>query len=224
MTARQLPLDLPHRPALDRSSLTVTPANRLAVAALDRWRDWPGAKLLLTGAEGSGKSHLARIWRTETGADLVPAGTHPRLPAGARIIVEDADRIAGDGPGEVALLHLHDEILAQGGRLLLTARRPAAAWGLRLPDLASRMLATAAVALGAPDDDLLAAVLRKLLADRQLLVPAGLIGWLVPRMPRSHAAAAALVARLDSAALAQGGPVSRPMAQAVLDSLSPDTP
>ena len=37
----QLPLDLPHRPALGRSDFVVADNNRDAVAWLDLWPDWP---------------------------------------------------------------------------------------------------------------------------------------------------------------------------------------
>ena len=71
--------------------------------------------------------------------------------------------------------------------------------------------------LEAPDDALLAAVLAKLLADRQITPPATLIPYLLPRMERSIAAARALVAALDARSLASQRPVSRQLAAEVLD-------
>ncbi len=56
--------------------------------------------------------------------------------------------------------------------------------------------------LDAPDDALLAALLVKHFADRQVAVPPGLIDYLVPRIERSSAAAEAVVAALDRAGLA----------------------
>jgi chromosomal replication initiation ATPase DnaA len=79
------------------------------------------------------------------------------------------------------------------------------------------MQAAGAVALEAPDDMLLTAVLAKLLADRQLTPKPDLIPYLLPRMDRSFAAAGDLVARLDSASLAQKKPVTRSLAVQVLD-------
>ena len=71
---------------------------------------------------------------------------------------------------------------------------------------------------------LLSAVLVKLFADRQLAVPPALIPWLLQRMDRSFAGAQRLVAALDARALAEGRPVSRALAQAVLDSPAADRP
>lgn len=222
--ARQLAFDLPVRPALGRGDFFVSPANRLALAALDAG-GWPEGKLLLVGPEGAGKSHLAQVWAGDVGARVVAAAALAPLPLpepGATV-VEDADRIAGDRAAETALFHLHNHLLAARTPLLLTARSAPAGWGLVLPDLASRMEATATVGLLAPDDALLSAVLVKLFADRQIVVAAPLIPWLVGRMDRSFAAARRLVAELDARSLAAGGPVTRKLAAEVLDTLGPDT-
>lgn len=218
--AVQLALDLPPRAAMGRADFFPAPSNALALAQIDGWRDWPQRKLVLTGPPGSGKTHLAALWATQTGAETVPAeelalADLPALATGA-VAVENAERVAGYDAGERALFHLHNLVLAQGGHLLLTATRAPARWSLRLPDLASRMQATATAAIDPPDDALLAAVLVKLFADRQVQVPPALIPWLVARMDRSLAAARDLVARLDAAALAQGRPVGRSLAAAVL--------
>ena len=64
---RQLTFDLPVRPALGRGDFFVSPANALAIAQIDAGT-WPAGKLLLIGPEGAGKSQLAQVWATETGA------------------------------------------------------------------------------------------------------------------------------------------------------------
>lgn len=222
--ARQLTFDLPVRPALGRGDFLVSPANALALAQIDR-DDWPGGKLLLIGPEGAGKSHLAQVWATETGAVVLEAVALPEAPPEASaVVVEDAGKVAGDAAAETRLFHLHNHVLARGGRLLLTAATPPRRWGLTLPDLASRMEATALAAISPPDDALLSAVLVKLFADRQIAVAPGLIVWLVRRMDRSFAAARTLVAELDARALAQGGPVTRGIAREALDFLASGAP
>ena len=126
--------------------------------------------------------------------------------------------MAGDPRAETALFHLHNRLAERRLPLLLTAAAPPRDWGLGLPDLLSRMQGTAVTRLEPPDDALLSAALVKLFADRQIAVPASLIPWLVARMDRSLASARTLVARLDAAALARGGPVTRQLAAELLDS------
>lgn len=219
--SRQLVFDLPARDGMTRAEFFVSPANALALAALDGWQGWPGGKMLLLGPPGAGKTHLAQIWVAETGAALVPAADLagadiPGLAAAGRVAVEDAAAIAGNPQAEAALFHLHNLLAQTGGTLLLTAEAPPRDWGLRLPDLLSRMQAAPVTRIEAPDDALLSAVLVKLFADRQLAVAPNLIPYLVARMPRSVGAARALVAALDAAALAEGRPVTRSLAAGLL--------
>ena len=102
--------------------------------------------------------------------------------------------------------------------LLISAAAPAR-WPLSLPDLTSRLKAIPAVAVGDPDDPLLAAVLVKLFADRQLAVGDDVIAYLLPRMERSFAAARKIAAAIDEASLAQRRPVTVPLARTVLGEL-----
>lgn len=221
-TSPQLILDLGHRAAYGREDFLVAPSNAEAVLWLDGWPDWPAPALTLHGPAGCGKSHLAQVWRKRSGAlllareSLVVEGLGERLGTGRSAIVEDAER----GVDEEALLHLHNMLAEAGGQLLLTAREPPARWRLTLADLRSRLLAAPAVAVEAPDDALLSALLVKLFADRQLRVSAELIAFLVPRMERSFAGAARLVAGLDAAALAAQRPLTLPLARAVLETLA----
>jgi chromosomal replication initiation ATPase DnaA len=128
-------------------------------------------------------------------------------------VLDPAEPIAD----EVALLQLYNRLREHGGHLLLTARRPVAAWSIRLPDLASRLRAAPAVAIGAPDDALLAALLVKLFGDRQLAVPEDVIGYLIRHMERSFAAARAVVEALDRRALQDQRPVTVALVRAVLE-------
>ncbi len=219
MSVRQLAFDLPHPETYRRESFFASPANAAALAAVEADAGWPGGKLVLAGPAGTGKTHLAHLWAAASGARLI-AARHLRADSlrdlGPRVAVEDADEVAGEPAAEEALFHLHNLILP-AGRLLVTARTPPRDWGLRLPDLLSRMQAAGLARLDEPDDALLSAVLVKLFADRQIAVPLALIGWLVSRMERSIAAARDLVARLDARALAEGRPVSRALAAELLD-------
>jgi chromosomal replication initiation ATPase DnaA len=216
---RQLTFDLPVRTALGRDDFFVSPANALAVATLDNSAGWPQGKMLLVGPKGAGKTHLAHVWAASTGAAILPLSDLATSAPGsaANVVVEDVDSVGGDATLETALFHLHNLVLAEGGRLLMTAATPPKFWTIALPDLASRMQATAIASLDAPDDALLAAVLVKQFADRQLTIQPSLIPWLIARMDRSFAAARDLVAALDARALATRRPIGPALAAEVLD-------
>jgi chromosomal replication initiation ATPase DnaA len=215
---RQLPLDLPHRPNYADEDFLAAPSNAKALALLRLWPEWPHRLLLLTGPQGSGKSHLGAIWARRAGATILPAqkldlAALPDLAGAPALLVEDAD----EPPlRETELFHLINLAMEQGTFLLLTARKAPDAWGLRTKDLLSRLRRAPMVALEQPDEGFLRAILVKLFHDRQIKVEANLIDFLVPRLERSFAAAQAIVAALDAEGLARGRPVTRALAAELL--------
>lgn len=218
---RQMAFDLGQRETFLAADFFPSPSNGAAHAAVMDWARWPMGRMLLCGPEGAGKTHLAHVWADAAGAALMPAAALPGLDPTTlpqRLCLEDAEVLAGDAAGEEALFHALNRLAAQQGRLLITARLAPRDWGLRLPDLLSRLQSMALARLAPPDDALLAAVLVKLFADRQIAVPPNLIAYLAARIERSIAAARAIVAALDARALAEGRPVTRALAAELLDS------
>ncbi|MDD3445622.1 MAG: DNA replication protein [Zavarzinia sp.] len=219
-TPVQIPLDLPFRTALGRADLIVHAGNETAVQWLARWPDWPGRVLALAGPAASGKSHLANVWATDAGALRLDAGalTVNAVPdfAGRPVLIEAADGIVD----EVALFHLINLTREQEGFLLLTARAAPARWPVALPDLRSRLGAVPVARLGLPDEATLSALIAKLLADRQLTLDARLLDWVVTRIDRTPAAAAALVSALDRESLRVGGKLNTALVRRVVSAFS----
>jgi len=214
----QLPLALPHAPSLGREDFMPGASNLAALRLVEAWPDWPSPVVLLSGPEGSGKTHLAHIWAARAGAPIVEAAAlwaedfMPFAP-GRALVLEDVD---AEAVPEAALFHLFNSVREQGGSLFVTSQLPAEDWHVELKDLRSRLRLATPMALGAPEDALLRQVLVKLFADRQLLVDKPVIDFLVARMERSLSAAGRLVDALDRAALAAGRRVTRPMAAGIL--------
>lgn len=215
---RQLILRLPCRTALGRSDFLVSDSNAMAVGWIDRWPDWPPGALVLHGPPGCGKTHLLRLW-CERASAVVVSGTGLDEAEVARLVIAGRHRVAvddADGAGERALLHLHNSCLEVGGSILIAARQPAALWPIASGDLRSRLRAASAVGVGPPDDPLLAAVLVKLFADRQLRVAPKVISFLLQHMERSFAAAGDIASRLDFASLRDQTAITIPLARKLL--------
>jgi len=215
----QLLLPFAHRPASDRESFLPAPCNRDALAWLDRWPDWPSCTVLLHGPSGCGKTHLASIWAARADAPWLerPPPIEARPGAVRTFVLDDVDRMVRSPEDEIALLQFYNWVVERRGHMLLTARRPVAGWALNLPDLISRLRAAPAIAIGAPDDALLGAVLRKLFDDRQLGVSEDVIRYMLVHMERSFAAARTVVAALDERSLEQHRAITVPLVRAVLE-------
>lgn len=219
MTRRQLVLELGHRPAFGREDFLVAPPNEAAVALIDAWPDWPDRVVALSGPEGSGKTHLAEVWRVASGAvSLAPfalaSAEVPALVARQAIILEDLTAL--DATAERALFHLVNLVREEKAFLLITARVAPARLPLTLPDLVSRLRAVPQAELGAPDDALLAGILVKLFDDRQLRVTPAVIAWLATRIERSVKAARDAVDALDRASLSGKRAITVPLAAEIL--------
>ena len=215
MRPEQLPLDLPVRSAMNAAGFVVSDSNRDAVAWLDRWPDWPGAALAVYGPPGCGKTHLAHVWLeklrdAQSAARFLEPSALEQLPERENLIL-DGIRLP-----EEHLFHLINHVRAQQTSLLILDREPPARWAVRLPDLASRLASVSAVAVLAPDDTLLAAVLAKHFSDRQVEVAPEVIAYLVKQIERSFTAAETAARRLDRAAMAKGAAISIRLAREVL--------
>ena len=218
-SARQLALPFAYIPRFRVEDFIPAPSNEEARAWLGRTGDWPGRRLALYGEAGCGKTHLLQLWAERHGALLLDGPNLRRLPelgGSTAIALDDADA----APEEVLVLHLINLAGEMRRPLLLAARLPPARWLSPLPDLASRLRATTAVGLRPPEDPLLRALLARLLSERQLILGESLQDWLLARLPRHPAALREMVARLDRAALAAGGRVTRAMAAALVGALS----
>lgn len=216
---RQIALEFSRDPALSRADLVVSSANSDAVALVDAWPSWPANVVVIAGPVGSGKTHLASIWRDE--ADAGAADRRKLGPAvldtlaERPLLIDDAD--AG-GLDENGLFHAINAAREAGTHILLTARRFPLGWGVALPDLRSRLGAASTVEIREPDDLLLAGVITKLFADRQVEIDPQVVQFLVKRIERSLATAIGVVERLDRAALENKSRITRQLASAVLGS------
>jgi len=216
---KQLPLALSIAEGRSRDDLVVTDANRQAIELIDSWPRWPAPVVVLAGPSGSGKSHIGAAWLAlAKGVELVQSDLEPKPgdPDVRPVFVDDAD---GDGLDETGLFHRINAAQEAGSTVLLAARRFPSAWGVRLPDLASRLKAAATVEIQEPDDALLAGVITKLFADRQVEVEPHVVAFLVRRIERSLATAIRVVDRLDQVALEQQSRITRAMAADLVNAL-----
>jgi chromosomal replication initiation ATPase DnaA len=208
---QQLTFDLPYGAALGREDFLVTSVNLQAVAMIDRWPDWLNPGLILIGPPGSGKTHLAEVWRGRSGATMCSAADLnvpevPALLAQGAVVVENLPGAALDEP---ALFHMINLARETGGYLLLTSEAHPPSWNLSLNDLSSRLRAMPIAPLGEPDDELLRGLLVKLFADRQIAVDEPIIAYMLNHMERSAAFARSIVETIDRTALAERAEVTR---------------
>lgn len=216
----QLVLPMEGAPSFAAADFVADASNeevRRWISAPDRW---PDGRLVLAGPPGTGKTHLLHVTAHAQGWALLRGPDLRGLPdAPSRGVALDEADLPGE---ETALLHLMNACAEAGLPLLMAAAAPPSRWRVALPDLCSRLAATAIAQLDEPSDTLLDALLAKHLADRQMQLDPGLGVLLRRQLPRRAAVIAEAVARLDRASLIAGRRLTRAAALAVLAPLLDD--
>jgi chromosomal replication initiation ATPase DnaA len=212
----QLVFDLPHRPALGAEDFLISRSNQAAAEIIDRWPDWPHSAVMVVAPPGSGKTHLANVWRLKSGAARLEARALTEadvVAASSAMLVEDLHAGVAD---DRALFHLLNLVREHTLSILLTSRLPPGELNVGLPDLRSRLRALPLVTIDPPDEALLKAVLVKHFTDRQLAVEPHTIGYIALRLEQSLEAAATVVAEIDREAMASHRKVTRGLAAEIL--------
>lgn len=221
---KQLTLDLAFRPAMGREDFMVGASNEAAVAFLDSYPEWTPQAAAIVGPHGSGKTHLGEVWRARSNAMRVEAEKLGEadvaliIQAGSGLI-EDMPE-SGAIPDETPLFHLLNAALQGRIFLLLTSRVPPASWPVATQDIVTRLRLVPVYRIMAPDDGLFAALILKLMADRQLTIAANAVRYALPRIERSFAAAARFVDMVERVALERRRAVTLGIVREVVIALS----
>ena len=100
---------------------------------------------------------------------------------------------------------------------MMTSSSELGSWGLKLPDLISRLKAVAVVELLPPDDELITAILLKQLDDKQLKVSPEFVLFVIKRINRSFQSIRDFVNLIDQVTLKRKRDVTIPMASEILN-------
>ena len=198
---------LSYRQAEDYSAENyfVSASNEEAYRLMERWPDWGAAYgLYVYGEEGSGKTHLAELWRRKTDGD-------PK-----HVVIDGLEQQVEN---EAMLFHQLNNIQQQGGTVFCTARTLPMDIGFKTRDVQSRLMGMLQVKIQAPDEALLAMLLTKHFADRQLKVAPEVIDYAVPRMERSYRMANRLIEALDNYALENRREITIPLVREVMSGM-----
>lgn len=195
-TRGQIPLDLTPKPDFTFDSFIEAPSNAGAFNIVRAWPAWPAPAMMLIGPEGTGKTHLGEAWRAVSNG----------------VFLDDADtRTDGDLFGMINRA-LRGEIPG----LLLASGVPPTDWGVRLPDLTSRLGAMPVMQLHEPDDDSLHPITRALFEQQGRAVGRDVIDYLLKYTDRSVPALRATIRLIDEAASSAKADVTKAFAAKLL--------
>ncbi len=193
--------------------------NEFAVHWIEKWpTGWlPFPALLLYGERGSGKSHLAEVWRKRAHADFLSAeefltlSKDDLLSRTKNMVIDRIDILVGKREQEEKLFHLYNHCQQNRLFFLALSRVSPENQSFEIKDLASRLRAAPNAEIAAPDDDLLFKVLAKRFHDQGYIVAEPALSYAVTRMERSWEALDHLVNDAIKLATAQKKQVTLPL-------------
>lgn len=228
------------------------PENRLAVAAVEEFFETPpsrsGRLIYLSGPSGSGKSlllreflrqdpsktrkpHSAMLTASEWAAEFAEASQNQTINDFQEkyrslelLIIEDITTLSGRGESQTQLQAILDEILASGGRILITSTQPAGSLPRFSRRLVNRFHGGVTVSIRLPDFDSRVQLLKHFAAARQIPLPTSVAELLAHALPVSPRELLAALVQLETIARRQKISLTPALAEHYLHQETPPQP
>lgn len=218
--SKQLTFDIELKPAYSREDFLVLPENEPVMRMLENVSLWKSHCMILYGEKASGKTHLAHIFADMHKESSVIMSAYSVMEEGIPALVSKYKYIvlenAGKGVPEVNLFHLFNFAKDERARLLITAEKPYTEWGLKLPDLSTRLATAMAIGIPSPSDEMIVALLMKMFSDRQIYVAEEVFSYVISHTERSFSSIKNIVESADKLSLEEKRKITVPLIKKVM--------
>tara|TARA_Y100001960_G_C14562105_1_gene771301 strand:+ start:192 stop:887 length:696 start_codon:yes stop_codon:yes gene_type:complete len=208
----QKTLKFVHENNYEEENLVKSSCNNIAINFIEKWPNWPSDNRIVCifGATGSGKTHLARVWKKKSNAKILNKINHLTLnyiyENNTPLVFEDIN--SNIYWPENLLFEFINEIKLSKNYLLITCKGDPYKIKWNLKDLISRFSSFVNIEIKLPDDSLIKNILVKQFSDRQFSIEKKLIEYISFRIERSYLAINNIVNLIDELTLKYKKPVS----------------
>ena len=220
----QKTLKFVHENNYEEENLVKSSCNNIAINFIEKWPNWPSDNRIVCifGATGSGKTHLARVWKKKSNAKILNKINHLTLnyiyENNTPLVFEDIN--SNIYWPENLLFEFINEIKLSKNYLLITCKGDPYKIKWNLKDLISRFSSFVNIEIKLPDDNLIKKILVKQFSDRQFSIEKKLIEYISFRIERSYLAINNIVNLIDELTLKYKKPVSLSIVKEALSILS----
>ena len=200
-----------------KENFFVSNSNLEAFEILNNWPKWIKKFINLYGEKYSGKSHLARIFESKSTCLNISEKDFTeeiliKFKTKQSLIIEDYQ----NNISENLLYSLVNTVEQENKYLLITSEKPINEFNYKLNDLVSRLNNFLYIKLGAPDDELIYALIVKNFSDRQITIDKKLIDYIIKRIDRSYESIFIFISKVDQLSLQKGKPINLEVIKKVL--------
>ena len=192
-----------------KENFFVSNSNLEAFEILNNWPKWIKKFINLYGEKYSGKSHLAKIFELKSTCLNISEKNFTeeiliKFKTKQSLIIEDYQ----NNISENLLYSLINIVEQENKYLLITSEKPINEFNYKLNDLVSRLNNFLYIKLGAPDDELIYALIVKNFSDRQITIDKKLIDYIIKRIDRSYESIFIFISKVDQLSLQKGKPIN----------------
>ena len=200
-----------------KENFFVSTSNLEAFEILNSWPKLIKKFINLYGEKYSGKSHLARIFESKSTCLNISEKDFTeeiliKFKTKQSLIIEDYQ----NNISENLLYSLVNTVEQENKYLLITSEKPINEFNYKLNDLVSRLNNFLYIKLGAPDDELIYALIVKNFSDRQITIDKKLIDYIIKRIDRSYESIFIFISKVDQLSLQKGKPINLTVIKKVL--------
>ena len=201
----------------DEQDFYVSSSNKYAFNIINGWPKWLKRTVNLYGEQYSGKSHLSKIFETKTTCLNIESINFTseillKFKTKQALIIENFNY----NIPEKLLYSLINIVEQENKYLLITSLKPINKFDFKLKDLNSRINNCLFVEIGAPDDELIYALIVKNFSDRQINIDKKIIEYIIKRINRSYKDIFLFIYKVDQLSLQKGKPINLSIVKKIL--------
>ena len=201
----------------DEQDFYVSSSNKYAFNIINGWPKWLKRTVNLYGEQYSGKSHLSKIFETKTTCLNIESINFTneillKFKTKQALIIENFNY----NIPEKLLYSLINIVEQENKYLLITSLKPINKFDFKLKDLNSRINNCLFVEIGAPDDELIYALIVKNFSDRQINIDKKIIEYIIKRINRSYKDIFLFIYKVDQLSLQKGKPINLSIIKKIL--------
>ena len=215
----QLIFKFPFKTRYFEQDFYVSKNNFSAYKLIESWPDWPGKWVNIFGLSGSGKTHLIRI--LEKKIKKVKVYDAKNIDNESVAEVEEVDCFIIDNYKNNIEKNIFYSLLNQSKQLekyiLINSIEPLNLMKNNLPDLKSRIDSFIFIGIDLPTDDILKVIISKFFSDKQVIIDAKLIDYMIKNVERSYSRILELLKDIDELSLSSGKSININLIKKVLN-------